>query len=238
MTPKDAGQQFLAELLAQIPEDRRAAVQETLSASEAALNTLGAATLRQSEFSRRMDEADQIVAQTTAYKGELDAWYAANKAKVEAAERTPTTPITTPTTPTTGWTKEDYEADIAQREATYAGAAVAVPDLMFDHFQAFNEKLNVAALMKDPEMRTLGLAGVYQKVYGPKLAEKAKAAEEARINTEVEKRTAERMAATRSMPYPVNGREPHFLDALDPSIKKPADATAPQTPDVVDAAVA
>lgn len=248
MTPKEAGQAFLAEVLAQVPEDRRSAVQEALTASEQALATLGAGVLRQSDYSRRMDEAtaaqrqaDATRAQADAFRAELDQWYTTNKPKLDEYDRLRAggggnpTPPTDPTPPAgTYLTREQFEDDLRQREAAVAGAIVNVPVLALKHFQTFNEVLDVHGLMKDPDIRTVGLDGVYQKVYGPKLAEKAKAAEDARIEAEVQRRYQERLAANPRMPYPTTPREPSPLDRLEQV--KPGEPPAP-VGDVVDLAV-
>lgn len=243
MTAKEAGQAFLAEVLAQVPEDRRAAVQEAMT--EGALTALGAGALRQSDYSRQSDEvrtqlteAQTTLAQANAFKGELDTWYETHKAQLEEYQVLKGTKPESekPAITGTAFTREQYEADIREREAAVAGAIATVPVLALKHFQTFNEVLDVPALLKDAQIRELGLPGVYQKVYGPKLAEKAKAAEDARIEAEVVKRTNERLAANPRFPYPTSPREPSPLDRLETPLK-PGETPSP-VGDVVDAAVA
>lgn len=247
MGAKETGQAFLAEVLAHVPEDRRAAVQEALTGSEQALTTLGAGVLRQSDYSRQMDtvaqakrDADATMAQANVFKGELDGWFEEHKAELEEYARmkgNPNPPADKPAiTGGGGITAEQLAEEFAKREAGYAGAMVNIQGLTLKHFQTFSEVLDVPTLMKDPQIRELGLDGVYQKVHGPRLAEKAKAAEDARIEAEVTKRTNERLAQNPRFPYPTSPREPSPLDRLE-NPPKPGETPTP-IGDVVDRAVA
>lgn len=247
MGAKESGLAFLDEVLAHIPEDGRAGVRERFLASDQALTTLGAGALRQSDYSRQSDEArtvktaaDEALAQANAFKAELDQWFVTHKAELDEYQRIKGQPPADPDKDKgivgNVFTREQYEEDIKAREAAVAGALVHVPVLALKHFQTFGEVLDLHALMKDPDVRTVGLDGVYQKVHGPRLAEKAKAAEDARIEAEVNKRLTEKMATSiQRFPYPTSQREPSPLDRLE-SLGK-GEAPPPQG-DVVDAAVA
>lgn len=247
---KEAGERFLAELLAHVPADRQAEVREALAPT---VEVLGAGALRQSDYSRAMDEARQAAERAQAWHQELDAWYAQNAAKLTAnptttqptpaANPTLTTgsPIQSPATAVAGMTREEIAAMLAEREQAAVAAIVHTNQLSGKHYATFKEPLDIAKLMADPDMPKMGLLGVYDKHYKAKYDELAKQAEDARIEAEVQKR----LAASRSsvMPYPVAGREPSPLDALEQAIANPPDPTKPVTAPagsqhVIDAAVA
>ena len=252
MTPEEAGQKFLDELLAHVPADRQAAAREALAGTPA-VRELGAGYLRQSDYSRSMDEARQVQERAQAWHQELDAWYAANASKIAAPAATPGTPGTPAATPgspiqspaatlaSTGLTREEVAAMLAEREQAAVSAIVHTNQLSSRHFATFKEPLDIAGLMADPDMPKLGLLGVYDKHYKAKHDALAKQAEDARIEALVQ----ERLAAVRRtpMPYPTGPAEPSALDALERALANPPDPTKPVTPpvassSVVDAAVA
>src|SRR5688572_21456913 len=90
MNAKEAGEKFLNELLAHVPADKQAAAREALATSDAALTALGDGVLRQSEFSRAMDDARTAEERAKAWHTELDGWYAAEQARLAAAAANPT----------------------------------------------------------------------------------------------------------------------------------------------------
>lgn len=240
MSARDKGKAFLTELLAHVPEADRADLQAKLEANEQAMSTLGAATLRQSDYSRSRDEID-------AYHQQLDDWYAENAPKLSEYEKLKAglaapTPPATPATPP-GLSKAEIEEMFAARERAAIAAIVHTNELSSKHFKTFGEPLDIQALMKDPQIGEIGLPGVYQKVYQPKYDEIAKKAEDLRINAEVDKRLAERARANPQMPYPVSGHEPSVLDGIEAQLRAPLDPSKPLTApvthaDVVDQAVA
>jgi hypothetical protein len=239
MSAKEAGQAFLDSLLAHVPAEQQAGVRAAFEANEAALNELGAGTLRQSDYSRSKDEV-------AAYKGQLDTWFTENQARLNAAATAPATPqtpspIQSPTS-TTPFTREDYLKDVQVREQAALQAIVTTNQLTAKHYATFQEVLDIPALMKDPQINEIGLLGVYDKHYKPKLDVLAQAAEDKRIQGLVDARLVEERKRFTQMPYPVNGREPSPLDAIEKALANPPDPTKPvQAPvgsvDVVDLAV-
>lgn len=241
MSAKDTGATFLEQLLAQVPEDRQAAVREAL-ASDSVLTELGAAVLRQSDYSRNQDEIQR-------YKAQLDAWFAENKALLDRALQTPATPATPSASsapaiqsPATGLTREDLLAELQQREQAAIAAIVTTNQLSTKHYATFQEVLDIAGLMRDPQINDLGLMGVYDKHYKPKYDELAQQAETARIEAEVKKRLDEERRKHPHMPYPVNSHEPSPLDAITRALAEPHDPSKPVPlntgGDVLDLAVA
>ncbi len=230
MSARDNGKAFLTELLAHVPEESRAAVQAAVEGSEQALDTLGAAVLRQSDYSRKQDE-------TAAWKQQLDDWYAQNKATLDAAAR-PTPPVTPPATdpiqsPATATflTREDFAKEIRAQQAQAVAAIVHTNQLSTKHFKTFGEVLDIEALMKDPQIEQIGLLGVYDKTFKPRYEEIRTKAENDRIEAEVQKRLADSRRLNPQLPYPVNGREASHLDVLE---ARNADGTPVATPSAVD----
>lgn len=242
MSARETGQTFLEQLLAHVPEDKRDAAREALGGSEALLTELGAATIRQSDYSRNMNDV-------AAYKQQLDAWFAENQAALTEAARLKAEHVAAPTpaapiqSPAAGLTREDLAKELEAVQRAGVAAIVHTTELASRHMKTFNEVLNIQALMADPDINKLGLLGVYDKHYKPKLDELASQAEQARIEAEVQKRLADERKRFTQMPYPVNGREPSPLDALEAAVANPPDPTKPvQAPvashAVVDEAVA
>lgn len=71
---KDAAKEFLAELLAKVPEQQRAAL-EALGTVDEALEFLGSGVKRQSEFSSSMDTLAKERAYLEGKKAEYDEWW-------------------------------------------------------------------------------------------------------------------------------------------------------------------
>ena len=216
MSARDTGKTFLSELLAYVPEEKRADVQAALETNEQALEFAGAATLRQADYSRNLDA-------NNAYKRTLDEWWEENKARLAEYERLQAagggTPAPTPSpspiqTPAPGLTKEAVEEMLVERERAAIAAIVHTNELASKHLKTFNETLDIQALMKDPEIGKIGLLGVYDKTYKPRYDALAKQADDARVNALVQEKLAEERKRFQSLPYPVSGSEPSTLDAL------------------------
>lgn len=257
MNAQEAGRAFLAEVLALIPEDQQAAARAALEASTQALETLGAGYLRQSEFSRQMDQLRGEQQRLEQWRGELDSWWNDHKTKLEEYERikagggnpnpnpnpNPGNPNPSPSPSPGTFSREDFLRELEAREAAAVGAIVTTNMLSAKHFKEFGEVLDVGALLRDPRIKDLGLQGVYEATFKERYEQRAKEAEDKRINELVQARLLEERKKA-PLPYPVSGREPHFLDALETKQGvPPADPAKPgETPtpamSVVDAAVA
>ncbi len=221
----EVGQQYMADLLALAPEEKRAELKEFYEseAGRPILETLGDGYLRQQDYSKNMDGVKK-------YKADLDAWYEGNKAQLEEAAKRKTDP--TPPKATEGLlTRDDFKKalddELATRESAYANFSFTTSRMALRHFRDFGEELDLEALAKDPDVKSVGLVGVYDKLYGPKLKEKAAKAEEKRINDIVATRVAEERKKDLSRPpYPTGSpNDVSPLDALEHPPEKPQTAT-------------
>lgn len=186
----------------------------------------------------------QALEEYTTLKPAWDAW----QADGGKPTGTPTTPTTTtpPTTPPAtgkgddmGLTEEQITKLIAEQVNAAAVDAVGISawasKRAVEHFQTFGEVLPVDEIVATTiEARSKGhtatLDQTYQSRYGERLKEKQVAAENARIETEVQRRLAEERAkAGPALPFPTR-TEASPLDVIGTQTN-PADYS-------VDAAVA
>lgn len=208
----DAGKAFIDELLTRIPEDQRAAVQAGLEAAgEDVYAFAGDGALRLQDYSRNLNGVKATEKQQTE-------WWEANQALVAAAKAAgidPTKPAPV-VRDTVGLSREDISKLIDEREAGVGNFVGHTLRLGLSHFKEFGEELDVPKLMQDPQLKELGLLGVYEKTYGPKIAEKKAAAAEAATEAEVQRRVAEARRADANKPLHL--RDPGLagspLDAL------------------------
>jgi hypothetical protein len=239
MSAKDTGLTFLEQVLAHVPADKQAAVREALATSDAALTELGAATMRQSDYSRGMDTLKEQQAATAAWKEQLDGWFATNQARLAATESATPNPnpaapaITTPAFDASKYiSREDVATALAEKENQFVNALAYTSTLAARHLFTFQEPLDLPALMKNPEISSLGIDGVYQKVYAERLAAKAKEADDKAFDARYQARLAEERKANPQMPYPVFGqpnREPTPLDAIEASYQTQAKSPTGET---------
>lgn len=207
----DAGKAFMDELLSRIPEEKRAAVQDAID--DGVLEFVGDGTLRQQDYSRAMNNVREV-------ETKQKAWWEQNQPLVEAARAAgidPSKPVVPATVqPTSGVTKDEISRMLDEREAGAAAFISHTTKLAMAHFREFGEDLDVPKLMADPDLQKVGLIGVYDKTFGPKIAEKRKAAQDAATEAEVQRRVAEARRA--DLNKPLHLRDPGLagspLDAL------------------------
>lgn len=231
-----AGSAFLTGVLGTLSAEDRAkgeAALQTLQAlgGGAVVAAIGDGTLAQTEFSRLTNDlteqrtaletleqqlADRDAA-LTKYHGELTEWYAGNKELLDAGKKAKVTPNPTPTPiPPAGLTAEQLDERIRIEQAGFLGFQRDQNQLEREHFGRFNEFLDLDALLKHPEIRNVGLKGVYDLVYKDRLTEHATATQKAHDD----KLRAEGAAAERErnaqMPYvtPTGAGSGSPLDAL------------------------
>lgn len=197
MDRTESGNAFLAEILARIPEDRRAAVEAVLP--DLAPH-VGDGVLRQATFSSELDRLKRVESEQTQ-------WWDTNKALVDTGRKAaaagfdPAKPSTTSALPDDVIRAEQLE----QRERLYATVNSQMIGLATRHMREFGEDLDLDALMADPRCTQIGLKGVYEAKFGERFAAKAKAAQEADIAKQVEAGVAERMKIMRHPSFPVSG---------------------------------
>lgn len=199
------GKQFLTDLLARIPEEQRAALQPLVDVEEIAAFA-GDGVLRQQDYSRTMNAL-------SAKHQELTDWYEANKAALDAAAKGRTGD---PAPQPTGLDMKAVEELVNKREEGVAAYMAATTDLALKHFQEFGERLNLTDLLGDPEVRKIGILGVYDRKYAAKYQEKASKAETDRVEAKVAERLVEeRKKFSSAAPYPVSAHDPSPLDVLE-----------------------
>jgi len=244
----ETGKTLADQILSKLPEALRGDVSKAFAAPEAtdALTLLGDSALARADYSKAMDDIkakeDQIAADYT----RLNTWFTENKDKLDEYGRIKpeyetlkagktTEPPKTTTTTQTGLTREDIDKMLLERDAGYANVMAISTTLTAKHFKDFGEVLDMNALVThamkhhiplyDPKADT----DAYRALHGEKVAAKAKADEDARINKLVEEKLVE-ARKTQQQPFPIRGPEPSVLDALAETdrTKYSADAAAAQ----------
>lgn len=242
---KEAGQEYLKQVLALIPEAQRTAVQEALSA-DASVEALGSPFVEaESAAEVRIAEATKVKNETLAYKQNLDKWYADTQgtfgkqqaeleAKLKAAAANPNPdPEGTPKLPANLVTKEDLTKQVADMIAASErggmGAIAYFATLGVNHFQKFGEALDVNQLVANATQAGKTVPAYYQEMIAPRLAEmdkKSALEQEAKIRKdEREKVQAElrKQDGHRAYPLPGSGTEdPSTLGGLTKSNGKDA----------------
>lgn len=205
------GRQYLADLFARIPEDQRAVIQPVLESEDVAA-FIGDGVLRQSDYSRLLNDLQaRSKALDKVHDDQVD-WYNVNKAALEAAAGRSGEPAPQPT----GVDRKFVEDLVNERETGVGSFVAQTSDLQMRHFKTFGEPLSLTELMADPEAKSLGILGVYQKKFATKYAEKAKAEEDARVDAKVKELVdIERKKFSSNPPYPVSPHDPSPLDVLD-----------------------
>lgn len=243
------GKAFLDQVLGKLPEADRAAVSAALTKpeAEAALKTVGEGVLMRSDYSKVMDEVtkskaelDAELARLTDVNRQQTAWYETNKPLLELGKKAKdsgwegagrtTDDLKEPVKlPDNVITKDALDA----REQEAAGYMEYITRLGLTHLQTFGEILDVTALRRDPRAAKVGIQGVYDAIYGPKIQEKQSAAEKARIDKLVADGVAEQLRKTGSRPpYPTGANdEVSPLDALEAAQAKHTGADAQELAD-------
>lgn len=216
----EAGQAYLKQVLAKLPEGQRAQAEAIFNdaAAAAAIQEVGAGVLRQEDYSRQTDvlRTEQQKAQEL-YNKNLQ-WYQQNEADLKslpqlqqelaaARSATPAPAAPNPPTPgpTDGYVKLEDLQGIVQESL---GLHVVIPTLIGQHFARFNEQLTedqVRQLVIDAQTHRRSIKDQYSLTFGEKIAAadaKAKAEYEERLRQEGEQRFR---AANPNMPYPVRG---------------------------------
>lgn len=239
MDKTQAAKDFLAGVLAKVPEASRAQVQAALEAPEA-LSVIGDGVIRQEDYSRNMNALAESTKKNNDYYAELQGWHTTNKELVElgkvAKAAGGTIPVVDPNKPApTGKadiTKADVDSMLDAFGRDAAGFVAATQTLAMQHMHKFGEVLDLRPLLEDKRIKELGLQGVYTDVFKDKLAAKeaeATAKATATLRAEIEAQVR-REFADKQIPggiTPSTGASP--LDVLSATIdptKHTAEAAA------------
>lgn len=181
---EEAYEAFLSDVLATVPEDRRAAAEELLRHDKVREGVMGRAEIsrqaQQLADARKQLDADLADARTK-IKGWED-WYAAESAKVGAREAKLQRYQDTygdldgdgnGTKPTKFVSAEDFDKrlheTIGQRDAAAIEFADVLTDLKFEHRDRFKERLDTAALLKLAGEKNLPLRAAYREFVAEKV---------------------------------------------------------------------
>jgi len=223
-----AGREFLAGIVTHLPDDVRAGFETFLASgdpkAQQVIAAVGDGALRQTDYSRQLNELGTVKSQLETWKQQLATWHAENPGspgadgQPAAGGDRPTMPTSAAPTVTSGLTKDEMVAEINRREIYVAGYVADVAALTMQHFQNFGETLDTTTLLQHPKLGELGIRGAYADVHKAKIEAKAAAdAAKARETLKADlRRELEAEAAARggAPPYPVGDGGGSPLDHL------------------------
>jgi hypothetical protein len=238
----ETGKAYLQQVLGKITDPELKAQAEKVFASAQVQTEIGNGVEGQSEIDRRLQELttktteldtkrvelDEKEGTLAKWHGDLTGWREANNALLELGKQAkakgfnPAAPAGTPPAsgePPAGTLTEDKLKEALTAQAgDFLGFERDRQRLTREHFSKFKEILDIDPLLQHPQVRELGLAGVYALVHKEalaKLTDDTKKAEEERIRADERSKV---LASNQQMPYPPvtgsNAGSP--LDALKP----------------------
>jgi hypothetical protein len=228
----DAYDKFLADVLAEVPEDKRSIVEESLKASK----KLPEGVLAREDYSKNMDE---LKTQRQQFDGEVaearnringwEKWYGDTSKEVSTvkeqlaayeAEFGPLEGTKKGTKPTpSGLSKEDVQKEIQGAGNAYLKFSMDLNKIAIRHFKAFGEELDTDKLVELGAKENLPLGAAYDRMTADLVADKREKDLTERIKRERQEER-EKVLAERGFPAltPDAGR-PHALD-LQPKVGK------------------
>lgn len=231
-SPQDAGKAFAAGVLQHLPDALRTQMESFLESPDATgfLTDMGNGALRQSDYSRHLNEVQ-------AQRGALDKWHKeltqwVNDQGNDAPIAPVATPATQPATPATtaGLTREDFQdavaAEFGRRETFYATFTADAVRLAQQHYQMFGETLDINQILQHPRLGELRMDGAYQDLFKDQLAArnaKIEAEKLQKLEAEIRAKVVSELRqnpAGGGLPYPV-GSAPSPLDHLTPQGQTP-----------------
>jgi len=228
MAKKSAIDQFLAEVLDTIPEDRRAAFEETLR-DEKVSKAVSERVLARSDYSSKMDKVAEDRAAMEAYlKGEnakiqgWTDWYngvvqtdAERQKQLDAYKSTfgelEAGSSAKPKFLTEEQYKEALGRELAQRDANAIKFADLLTDLKIEHKAEFGKRLDTDSLIEYATKNGLPLTAAYDRFTAEARQEKQEAAMNKRIE-EAKAEGAREALSNHKLPYSSGPVEPHVLD--------------------------
>lgn len=222
---KDAAKEFLAGIFAKIPEDKRQSIQEVLEVDDV-LDIVGDGVLRQSEFSRRMDELSNKLKEADGKYSANVEWYEANKdaletalaaqeklAALEAGGGNGNGGGTSPDL--SGYVKQDDIAKlIAARETQALGLMSVMNNITAKHSHEFKEPLDTLPVIKLAQEQGLDYVTAYDRMVAPRREERVKKEQEDALKAAKEEGRQAAIREFNSVPYPVGNEEPSTLAGL------------------------
>lgn len=247
----ESGQALIAGVLAKLPESQRAQAKAIFEAAEAkdAVTVIGDSTLARSDYSRQMDDLRAEKETIAAHQEQLNAWFTNNKGALEEYVRikpeydtlktgtpNPSLPLAKPAGPV--YDPEEVKRialeAIGGTGADYVQLTAFMLDRAGEHQQRFGEPLRMQELTANPKLgkqiagqpvgRVFSLEDAYKEKYGEQLAARAKADDDKRIETEVQKRLAEERSKHENHPFPLRS-EASVLDILNDANNKTSNYT-------------
>ena len=234
----EAGQEFLAGVLAKLPTELQAQARELFGKPEAkdAVLLVGDGALARPAFSKAMDDLKAKETELNAKLTNLNGWYTENKAALEeyvtikpeydtlkAGGKTP--PPADPNKPTPPVDpRKVVEEVMSEQGPQYIQIAAWLHDKGQEHRDLFGERLNTQEITSNPKLgrpiagqpgRVFSLQDAYNEKYGDRVATKQKELTEKSFNDEVEKRLVAERAKLAGQPFPLRGdASPSVLDVL------------------------
>lgn len=226
----EAGKTFLSGILAKVTDPGAKAHVEALMADQTFLTEVGGGALGQSEVSRQLQDLatrtqelndrqavlDEQQESLTTYRGTLDSWYEGNKDTLSvgiAAKKagwkpgatvppngTGNPPVTTP--PAGTLTEEQFNERMTGERLAFLGFTADANEIQREHFGKFNEIIDIRPLLVHPQIKDLGLKGVYGLVHKERLDKHATDTQKAHDDKLREEGAAAARAAMAQMPYP------------------------------------
>ena len=235
-------EQFLADVLKNVPEDKKQVVEEALG-MEAVSKELGEGYSRQSDYSRKMDELrtarDQAQQEIVQQQGVVDAERARYTEWYEGANKDYTTAVdqlnaykeeygdleagegkepTVASVPSNALTRDEHERILAEQFDRHDRQAIQFADILTDlkleHNQRFSEKLDTARLFDHVGKSGLPIQAAYQDL----ISERVQKAQEEKVQEQIKQAREEGVMEGRSqsqLPVRPDSSGPRPLDGLD-----------------------
>lgn len=243
MAKKSAIDQFLAEVLDTIPEDRRQLFEETLK-DEKVSRAVTERVLARSDYSSKMDalksEREQMDAYLRGENQKIQGWAQWYEGVVQTdAERQKqldayksTFGDLDPANAKPGqkfMTEDQYRASIAkeleQRDQNAIRFADILTDLKYEHRTEFGQRLDTDDLIKYATSQGLPIQAAYDRYVGKARAEKQETELAKKLDAAREEGRKEALS-NHKLPYSSGPVEPHVLDLQKDIAKAPRDRVA------------
>lgn len=229
----ESGRAFIDQVLAKIPEDKRAAAKALFDdpGAKDAVTLVGDGALARTDYSKSMDTVAKQKADLDAKLANLNEWFTDNEAALK--EYTTIKPEYDKLKTTGEKPKPDETIDprkvaeqvLSEQGRDYLAATAWLNDRARAHERMFpGETFDSLAMLNDPRLgkpvsgqpgRIVSLPDLYEEKYGEKVRAKQKEDSDRKFNDEVTKRVTEEIAKRQSQPFPLRSdASPSVLDHL------------------------